>query len=71
MTVSELIEELQQYDDDTEVVIACFQARGTDFGYNVGRVEPVTLSPFDGDDKVQVVAIVEGYQEGSIREEEE
>lgn len=70
MTVSELIEELQQYDGDTEVVVACFQARGTDFAYATGRICLTKVRMFDADGEVPAVAIVEGYQAGSIREED-
>ena len=44
MTVKELIDLLQDFDDDTEVVIAEYQSHGTDFAYDVSCLRPGTVT---------------------------
>ena len=49
MTVSELISILEEYDGDTEVVIAEYQRYGSDFAYAIGDVADGTYDNWDGD----------------------
>ncbi len=49
MTVSELISMLEEYDGDTEVVIAEYQRYGSDFAYSVGDVTDGAYDNWDGD----------------------
>lgn len=49
MTVSELIGMLEEYDGDTEIVIAEYQRYGCDFAYAIGDVADGEYDNWDGD----------------------
>lgn len=69
MTVGELIEELSNFDEDSEVVIGMEQYRGTNFAMDIEEVEEHDVSLFCGDDdeeKPFKVVIKEGSQIGSV-----
>lgn len=72
MTVKELIDLLQDFDDDTEVVIAEYQSHGTDFAYDVWDVSKTRYSNWD-DDALDVdgvcVQITIGSQIGTMCDE--
>lgn len=69
MTVKELIDLLQDFDGDTEVVIAEYQSRGTDFAYDVWDVSKTRYSNWDDDaldENGVCVQITIGSQIGSM-----
>lgn len=70
MTVGELIEYLNQYDEDTEVCIGMYQHYGSDFVYNISDVEEGGYYAFYGKDKDNVVLLIEGQQKGTIKKED-
>ena len=69
MTVNELINLLQDFDGDTEVVIAEYQGHGSNFAYDVGEVSKDRYDNWDEDSLVEdgtCVQIVLGYQIGTM-----
>lgn len=66
MTVRDLIEELQNFDDDMEVIIGMRQTYGTDFAmdveYDIGERK---IRAFWGND-YKAVVITEGSQCGAV-----
>lgn len=69
MTVSELISMLEEYDGDTEVVIAEYQRYGSDFAYDVGEVEEGLYNDWDdedGEEPKECVQIMLGSQIGTM-----
>lgn len=72
MTVKNLIEMLQQYDGNTEVMIGKYQRYGSDFAYTIKGIEDdKILSGSFGDDREDVIFLLEGSQEGTMAEAEE
>ena len=65
MTVRELIDMLESFDDDIEVVIGMQQNYGTDFAMEIRDVEEYDISAFYGED-YKAVVITEGGQCGSV-----
>jgi hypothetical protein len=70
MTVRDLIEILETYDDDTEVVIGMQQTYGTDFAMRIRDVEEHNIMAFYGKD-YKAVVITEGSQCGAVDYDEE
>lgn len=67
MTVRDLIEALEMFDDDMEVVIGMQQRYGTDFAMRICRnIEEYTINPFYDED-YEAVVITEGEQIGSVK----
>ena len=69
MTVSELISMLEEYDGDTEVVIAEYQRYGSDFAYDVGEVEEGLYNDWgdeDSEEPKECVQIMLGSQIGTM-----
>lgn len=66
MTVRELIEELERFDDDTEVIIGMQQKYGSDFAMDIQEVESYEVDEWYGED-VEKVVITEGQQIGTVR----
>ena len=65
MTVRELIDMLENFDDDMEVRIGMQQTYGTDFAMRIRDVEEYPINAFYGDD-YKAVVITEGEQCGSV-----
>lgn len=66
MTVRDLIEELQNFDDDMEVIIGMRQTYGTDFAMDVEYdIEERKIRAFWGND-YKAVVITEGSQCGAV-----
>ena len=71
MTVRELINELENYDDDQEVMIGQFQTYGSDWCYTISEVEEHDVNGLYGDDMDDVVLILEGRQDGTIKSDDD
>ena len=66
MTVRDLIDILENYDDDMEVIIGMRQTYGTDFAMGIrDDVEVYEINAFYGKD-YKAVVITEGEQCGSV-----
>lgn len=65
MTVRQLIEELENFDDDMEVRIGMQQNYGTDFAMSIRDVEEYDINSFYGAD-YKAVVITEGGQCGAV-----
>ena len=66
MTVKELINWLEDFDEDAEVVIGMHQRYGTDFAMEISDVSEEKINPFYGEDDASCVVITEGEQLGSV-----
>ena len=69
MTVKELINWLEDFNEDAEVVIGMHQRYGTDFAMAIGEVSTEKINMFYGDDEdddSRYVVITEGNQIGSV-----
>ena len=75
MTVKELINWLQDFDDDTEVVIAQYQNHGCDFAYDVWDVSKTRYNNWYDDDGIEedgvCVQITMGSQIGTMCDDED
>jgi len=72
MTVKGLISWLQNYDEDTEVMIGMYQRYGSDFAYIIDEIEDTKgFHSFYGDDKEDVIFLLEGDQCGVIADKDE
>jgi len=72
MTVKGLISWLQDYDEDTEVMIGMYQRYGSDFAYTIDQIEDSKeFRGFYGDDKEDVIFLLEGEQCGVIADKDE
>jgi hypothetical protein len=65
MTVRELKEILEGYDDDMEVIIGMQQVYGSDFAKEIFEVEEYEVNNWYGDD-VSALVITEGSQIGTV-----
>lgn len=70
MTVKELINWLEDFNEDAEVVIGMQQRYGTDFAMEVEEVSEEKVNLFYGNDDSDYVVITEGEQIGSVCYEE-
>lgn len=66
MTVRELINWLEDFDEDAEVVIGMQQTYGTDFAMEIRNVSEENVNLFYGDSEDKFVVITEGSQIGSV-----
>lgn len=66
MTVGELKEILEDYDENQEVCIGMYQIYGSNFTYDINDIEVNDLDSFYGDNKENVVMLIEGEQSGTI-----
>lgn len=70
MTVRELINWLEDFNEDAEVVIGMHQKYGTDFAMAIDEVSTEKINMFYGDDgedeDLRYVVITEGNQIGSV-----
>lgn len=74
MTVGELIGLLQDFDDDTEVVIAEYQNYGSDFAYEIWDVSKTRYDNWDDDamdEDGRCVQITMGSQIGTMCDDRE
>lgn len=72
MKVKTLINWLQDYDEDTEVMIGMYQRYGSDFAYNIDQIEDDKgFRSFYGEDKEDVIFLIEGEQVGAIADKED
>lgn len=65
MTVRELIEALENFDGDMEVIIGMQQTYGIDFAMSIRDVEEYNVMAFYGED-YKAVVITEGGQCGAV-----
>ena len=66
MTVRELIDELERFDDDMEVKIGMIQNYGSNFAMDIMcEIEELSINNFYGDNYSAVV-ITEGTQVGTV-----
>lgn len=71
MTVRELIDELERFDEDMEVRIGMIQNYGSNFAMNICcEIEEHNISSFWGDDYSAVV-LTEGEQLGTVDYDDE
>ena len=72
MTVRDLIDILENFDEDMEVRIGMKQRYGTDFAMEIDDscIEEHTINAFYGDD-YEAVVITEGSQCGSVKYDDE
>lgn len=70
MTVKELINWLEDFDEDAEVIIGMQQTYGTDFAMEIENVSEENVNLFYGDSEDKFVVITEGSQIGSVDYEE-
>ena len=70
MTVRELINWLEEFNEDAEVVIGMPQTYGTDFAIEIDDVSEEKVNLFYGDSEDKFVVITEGSQIGSVNYEE-
>ena len=68
MTVRNLINWLEEFDEDATVMIGMYQGYGSDFAYNIDDIEQKSLVGFYGDDEEDVVFLIEGRQVGVLSE---
>jgi hypothetical protein len=66
MTVGELKEYLEEFDDDQEVCIGLYQKYGCDFTFDIDSVVVNDMRHFYGRHKEDIVMIMEGCQTGTI-----
>ena len=65
MTVRELIDILESYDEDMKVIIGMQQTYGTNFAIEIADVDECGISSYYGDD-YNAVVITEGRQCGAV-----
>ena len=65
MTVRDLIDILENFDDDMEVIIGMKQTYGTDFAMGIRDVEEHPVRAFYGEDYTAIV-ITEGRRVGAV-----
>lgn len=70
MTVRELIDWLEDFDEDAKVIIGMQQTYGTDFAMEIENVSEENVNLFYGDSEDKFVVITEGSQIGSVDYEE-
>ena len=70
MTVRELINWLEDFDEDAKVIIGMQQTYGTDFAMEIENVSEENVNLFYGDSEDKFVIITEGSQIGSVDYEE-
>lgn len=70
MTVRELINWLEDFDEDAIVIIGMQQTYGTDFAMEIENVSDENVNLFYGDSEDKFVVITEGSQIGSVDYEE-
>ena len=66
MTVRELINELENYNDDTPVIIGEQQSYGSDWAYRISEISDLTYEDFDYDEEIDCVVLKMGRQTGTV-----
>ena len=66
MTVKELINWLEDFNEDTEVIIGMQQRYGTDFAMEIEEISEEKVNLFYGNDDSDYVVITKGEQIGSV-----
>lgn len=69
MTVKELINWLEEFDEDLPVVLAEYQSRGTNFAYELDNMNNSAYRDWELEEDIDCVEIVLGSQIGSMRGE--
>ena len=70
MTVRELIDMLENFDDDTDVLIGMEQIYGSDFAMEIRDVSERNVTAFGGED-CKAVVLTEGEQCGVVDYDDE
>lgn len=65
MTVRDLIDELENFDEDMEVRIGMIQNYGSNFAMNISEVDEYKVKAWYGED-FNAVVITEGSQIGTV-----
>lgn len=65
MTVGELKELLEEFDDNADVCIGVQQTYGSNFAYHIDDIAKYDVNPFY-DDSYRMVVITEGSQMGTV-----
>ena len=65
MTVRDLIDELENFDEDMEVRIGMIQSYGSNFAMNISEVDEYKVKAWYGED-FNAVVITEGSQIGVV-----
>lgn len=71
MTVKEFINWLEDFDEDTEVVIGMQQRYGSDFAMEIGNISEEKVNLWDEDNENSCIVITEGNQIGSVGYEDD
>lgn len=75
LTVGEMINWLNDFDEDTQVLLGIEQRYGSDFAYTIGMIDEHPLNdwdaPVEDDEREKVVVITLGRQIGTIDYEED
>ncbi len=72
MTVRDLIDELENYDEDMEVCIGMYQRYGSDLTYDIcDELEVNGINKFYEEDIDEAVMLIMGTQMGIIKYKEE
>ena len=66
VTVGELINWLNDFDEDAEVVIGMRQRYGTDFALEIEYISMENVDVWDEDEESKKVVITEGVQIGGV-----
>ena len=70
MKVKELLNLLNDFDKDAEIVLGVEQRYGGDFAINIESVSTEKVAFYDGDTDNHCVVITEGRQIGSVKYED-
>ena len=71
MTVRELKNILDNYDEDLEVVIGMQQTYGSDFAIGISDVDTYKVSDWDSfEDSEEMLVVTEGRQFGTVKYED-
>ena len=67
MTVRELMETLEDFDEDMEVVLGMQQNYGSNWAYSICEVEEYDVKDYDSGEKESNVVISLGRQFGTVK----
>ena len=70
MTIRDLIDELENFDEDMEICLGMFQNYGSDFVMRIAEIEEYGINNWNEEDEHMVV-LVEGRQFGTIKAEDD
>lgn len=72
MKVKDLIEKLKQFDENQEVMLGEYQRYGSDFAYDIGKLQIGKLEPmYSKCDNSKYLFIILGQQYGTIKDDDD